>query len=230
MIQLSLPVESLGSYILKILTTHVPVGKEYCEHDFCVVLRKSLERLTYCFRHIHRKYYSENNKVVFNHFNSDHMATLLYFLSNTVWQENNDEALATRLFYLNKIMHGIDLFYSVNMPDIFMLVHPLGTILGKASYQNFLVVYQNVTVGAEDVLYPRFEEGVILYAKSSILGDCNIGKNVIFGANSFLMNIDVPDDTVVLGQYPQHRMIKNRHSVLLNFFERDRCKTDSIVV
>jgi len=59
-------------------------------------------------------------------------------------------------------MHGIDLFYSVPMPDVFMLVHPVGTVIGKANFSNYLVVYQNCTIGADTDVYPNFGEGIVL--------------------------------------------------------------------
>lgn len=214
--EMSLSTENLKSYVLNLLTTHFPDGYKV-NYSIDFVFSTALERIEYNFSHIRRKYYFESNKVVFNHLNSDHMATLLYFLANTIWREVNDTELPTRLFYLNKIMHGIDLYYSVPMPNIFMLVHPIGTILGKASYEDYLVIYQNVTVGADTDIYPRFGKEVILYSRSSVLGDCNIGNNVILAANSFLINTAVSDNTVVVGQFPNHKLIQNHNSV------RSRC-------
>ena len=63
------------------------------------------------------------------------MATFLWFLGNTIWKETGDEDLPTRLFYINKIMHSLDLFYTVQMPDMFLLIHPVGTIIGRARLQ-----------------------------------------------------------------------------------------------
>ncbi len=36
----------------------------------------------------------------------------------------------------------------------------------------------------------------------TILGDCNIGNNVIFAANSFVLDIDVPSNSIVYGRHP----------------------------
>ena len=49
-----------------------------------------------------------------------------------------------RLSYLNKITH-LDLFYTVRMPEVFLLVHPVGSVIGRI-LQKFLAVYQNCTV------------------------------------------------------------------------------------
>ena len=174
----------------------------------------ALQRVEKCLGSIHRKYYFYNGVLKFNHLNSDHFATLLYFLGNTIWRELEDDDLPTRLFYLNKIMHGIDLYFTVPMPDIFFLVHPVGTVLGNANYKNYLVVYQNVTVGASrSNIYPTFSEGTVLYSKSSIIGICNLGKNVVLAANTFLLDTNVSDNTIVSGSYPNNKFSKNSLSV-----------------
>ena len=142
----------------------------------------------------------------------------LYYLSNSIWKDTQDDILPSKLFYLNKIMHGLDLFYSVSMPDIFLLVHPVGSVLGNASYSNYFICYQNCTVGS-DIDYPLFDEGVVLYAHASVIGKCNIGKNVRLGAYSFVINTDIPDNVTVLGQYPNHKIIPATHTVLSDFFK-----------
>ena len=102
-------------------------------------------------------------------------------------------------------MHGIDLFCSVAMPDIFMLLHPVGCIIGHASFKNYLMIYQNCSVGATDSVYPILGEGVVLYSKSSVLGSSKVGDNVVIGANALLVNSSVSDDTIIVGQKPNLR-------------------------
>lgn len=204
----SLTPDQLELYVTRLLENHLPDGAAPT-YALRPLIDRTLERVEHCFSRIHRKYYQDEGETVFDHLNGDHAATFLYLLSNTAWHEANDDRLPTKLFYLNKIMHGLDLFYSVQMPDVFLLVHPLGAVLGKATYSDYLVVYQSATVGADAGTYPRFGEGVILYSSSSVIGDCEVGSNVVFGANSMVVNAEVPNDTVVVGQYPSHRFIPN---------------------
>ncbi len=214
--QPSLPLPELERYVMRLVANHLPDGAAIPAAS-SKYFALAFERVAHCFSHIHRKYYEKDGASVFDHLNSDHMASLLYFFANTVWRETKDEGLPTRLFYLNKIMHGLDLFYSVKMPDIFMLVHPLGTILGNAAYSDYLVVYQNVTVGAVTTIYPRFGEGTILYSRAGVIGACESGENVVFAANSFIVDEKISKDTVVVGQYPAHRLVPSRQTV------RERC-------
>jgi serine O-acetyltransferase len=216
MMRVSMGAAELDGYITRLLAGHLPDGVAP-RLPLRRSIERALERVEHCFGRIHRKYYTEPAGTVFDHLNADHMASFLWFLGNMVWRDHGDAELPTRLFYLNKIMHGIDLFYSVEMPDVFLLVHPVGTVLGRAQYSDYLVVYQNCTVGADGASYPSFGEEVILYSRTSVLGSCTVGRNVVFAANSFIVNTDVPDDTTVVGQYPAQRLLPNAVGV------RERC-------
>ena len=222
--QTTLPRPDLEAYVLRLLANHLPDGYVRLEGVPSQAFARALDRVEHCFTHIHRKYYNDGTTLRLDHLNNDHMATLLYFFANTVWRDGGDIALPTRLFYLNKILHGIDLFYSVALPDIFMLVHPVGTVLGNARYQDYFVVYQNCTVGAVTTVYPSFGLGTILYSRSSVLGDCKLGDDVVMAANATIIDSNVPSATVVIGQPPHNRFISNTQTV------RGRCFDPPIVV
>lgn len=214
--EFSLAPAELEQYVMRLVAHHLPDGyKPDAAHTR--LFTQSLARVEGCFARIERKYYRRGNAAVFDHLNGDHMATLLYFFANTVWRQSGDVELPTRLFYLNKILHGLDLFYSVSLPDVFMLVHPVGTVLGHARYQDFLVVYQNCTVGAVAEIYPQFGVGTILYSRTSVLGNCRLGDDVVLAANAMIVDLEVPSSTTVTGQYPAQRFSPNTESV------RDRC-------
>ena len=127
--------------------------------------------------------------------------------------------IPTKLFSLNKALHGLDLFYSVRMPEVFLLVHPVGTVIGNADYRDYLVVYQNCTIGSEGGHYPHLGEGVVLNSRVSVIGDCTIGDNVVFGANSFILSTQIPSDSIVVGQYPAHRILPAGRPVRARFFD-----------
>lgn len=218
MMQLSLPADQLSSYIRRLLQNHFPDGVAqdgWSERAFS----HALARCEHCFSHIRRKYYFENGSTAFNHLNADHMASFLYLLGNSVWRESGDGPLATKLSYLNKVMHGLDLFYSVKLPEVFLLVHPVGTVLGNASYGDYLVVYQNCTVGAVGRDYPEFGIGTILYSRSSVLGKCRIGNDVVLAANSAVVSTDISANSVVLGLHPANRILANAEPVRVRCFD-----------
>lgn len=181
----------------------------------CAEARRRVER---CFQHIRRKYYFDGANTIFNHLHGDHYASYLYYLSNTAHRAGDAE-LAQQLFLLNKALHGADLFYAVDLPDIFLLVHPVGTVLGNARYADYFVAYQNCGVGSlEDGIYPTFAGENVLFARSSVLGNSTIGRNVVVGANTFVLNTDVASNHTVVGSYPQLRTFPHAGSVIERLF------------
>ena len=143
------------------------------------------------------KYFLTSNEIKFNPLNSDHMAMFLYLLSRKIITKIGDLEIADSVSYLNKIMHGIDVWHSVELPKNFIFIHPVGTILGRASYSDFIAVYQGVTVGSSNSNYPIFYGPVILYSNVSILGNCQIGQNSIIGANTLLIDKIIPPNSNV---------------------------------
>jgi len=213
----SLSSTEFADYVSRLLDSHFPDGQPVAAH-VTAHLDASLERTRIAFSNIHRKYYNDNGRVEFSHLNSDHMSAFLYLLGNTIYRAGGDIAVATKLFYLNKVMNGLDLYFSVSLPETFLLVHPVGSVIGNATYGDYLTIYQGCTVGADKGVYPTFGEGTILYSGVSVLGHTTVGDNVVFAANSFVINSEVPGNSVVTGQYPNHEVKPTSRSVQQRMF------------
>lgn len=214
----SLDPTALTSYVETLLRTHFPDGLE-SPSPLRPIVDEALARLEHSFSRIHRKYYAMDGAVRFDHLNGDHLSMFLYLLANSCWTTTGETTTPTKLFSLNKLLHGLDLYFSVTLPEVFLLVHPVGTVIGNAEYRDYLVVYQNCTIGSEAGRYPRFGEGVVLNSRVSVIGDCTVGDNVVFGANAFIVGTDVPSDSIVVGQYPAHRVLPAGRSVRERFFD-----------
>ncbi|NHZ99222.1 hypothetical protein [Massilia sp. CCM 8734] len=159
----------------------------------------------------------------FNHFNSSQYCQYLYFLSNTIWRaDRGEEALgvATRLFLLNKALNGIDLFYEIAMPDVFFIGHSVGIVLAKATYGNYLVLYQNCTVGKNHGVAPVLGDGVILYPNSAIIGRCRIGANTAVSQGTGVINRDTPGECMVFAGMAGELTIKAAKRPLIDDFFR----------
>lgn len=146
----------------------------------------------------------------------------LYYLSNTAYR-HGDFQLADSLYYLNKIMHGVDWFYEVELPDVFGAEHPVGSVLGRAEYGSRLFVHQNTTIGSSIGKFPQIAENVVLCANSCVLGKCRIGKYVIISAGTTIVNRDVPDHSIAfpdgtIRRFPQSEM-RRKIAVLSDFNE-----------
>lgn len=104
-------------------------------------------------------------------------------------------------------MHAVDLFYAIELPQIWSAEHPLGTVMGRAKYSNGFFFYQGCTVGGTkdkegNIYYPVIEENVRMYSNSSILGNCHVGKDAQIGAGAIVKNQDIPEGSIVFGQSP----------------------------
>ncbi len=215
---LSLESPALIAYVAQQLDSFYPDG-QHTISGLTRIMPTVIQRMDHCFSHIHKKYYLENGQARFHHLNSDHYAMFLYFVANEAWRQGFTP-LAEKAFLLNKALHGLDAFYSIALPEVFLFVHPVGTVLGNATYTDFLVVYQNVTVGTDvGGIYPTFGSACVLYSKCSVIGACNIGNNVSIAAHSFVRNLEVSSDTVVVGLYPAHQMKMNHRNNRHDFFE-----------
>lgn len=99
---------------------------------------------------------------------------------------------------------GCDLFYEVDLPEHLMLVHPIGTVLGRATYADYLAVYQNVGVGSDlDGNRPVFKGPCVMFPGSKVLGRTVIGANVFIQANVVVQNCVIPDNSLVYGHSPE---------------------------
>lgn len=132
----------------------------------------------------------------------------LYRLSHAIFKNGGATIPkeADQIYYLNKIMHSNDWFYAIDLPVHFLCEHPLGSVLGRANYGDYLFIYQGTTIGGNrrngKLKYPILGNNVILFANSTILGDSNIGNNVIISSDTYIINERIPDNSVVFGRSP----------------------------
>lgn len=172
------------------------------ELTIAAAIPEALRQTKTCFQSCNNKYYTNEDGVVqFNPYHSGQYTAFLYFLSRALIS-NDHASLADRAYYLNRMLNGLDLFYQVEMPPVFMLDHPLGSILGRASYGNYFVFNQQCTVGGNHDIYPKLGEYVTLFAGATVIGNSTIGNNVYIAAGAYVKDEDIPDNTLVFGRSP----------------------------
>jgi serine O-acetyltransferase len=216
--RLSIPAGEIAGYLARQLSNFFPDG-ELTAADCGRSVDGALERLEHCLGRVKDKYLPQGVQPYFNHRHTDHYAMLLYLVGNTAMRLGEPAALCEKTYALNKALHAIDAFYEIELPEVFFFQHPVGTVLGRAHYGNFFVVYQRCTVGAKDRVYPTIGEGVVMYGGSAIIGDCTVGRNVWLGAGTVVMGEDIPDDSAVFAQSP-HLVVKSTsRSVFDSFFQ-----------
>ena len=161
----------------------------------------AIHRCEYCFSQTNNKYYHKSGFTYFNPFHSGQYSIFLYFLSNEIFShEVRCATLADRLYYLNKSLNGIDLFYEVSMPEIFFLDHPIGAVIGRGAFEDGFSFTQNCTIGNNHGIYPTLGKNVKMMSGSKILGNCKIGDDVIISANTYVKDVDIPSLSIVFNK------------------------------
>lgn len=164
-------------------------------------IKRVMQRVEKCFDGTTNKYYHRDGEVYFNPFHSGQYCIYLYWFSRTIFEAGNS-FLADKIYYLNKIMHGCDMFYEVELPEVFMLDHPVGSVIGRGMFGEGFEFGQNCTIGNNKGIYPVIGKHVELCANASIIGNCHIGDNVTLGAYACVKDQDVPANSIVFGQSP----------------------------
>jgi serine O-acetyltransferase len=201
-LKVSLAIGDLVSYVSTQIENFFPDRRQMNSGVLRVSVLDALALYEHCCAGLTRKYFSDGKHALFDHINSDQYAMFLYLLSRTSLAKGAED-IAARVYYLNKILHSLDIYYTVELPEKFMFSHCVGTVLGKAVYGNYFRVAQNCTVGNEDSLYPVFGEEVALYKGSTVAGAARIGNNVQVSAHTFIRGQEVPDNVIVFGSSPE---------------------------
>lgn len=167
-------------------------------------------RCGHCFRHTHYKAYRDAGEPRFNAFHTGQYSIFLYFLSHSLGKMAAvPRSLPERVYALNKALHGMELYFEVEMPAIFMTDHPVGSVIGRGTFGDYFSFTQNCTVGNNRNRYPAFGRNVHLHAGAKVLGDSRVGSNVVFAANACVIDAEIPDCSLVFGSSP-NLIIKSR--------------------
>lgn len=194
---ISLKYSEFKDYVLRQMDCFFPDKGVINHQEFDKAFTIAIDRTEFCFQHIAIKAYCNDGVTYLDHLHANQYGAFLWFLSNTVWLETKNERVANKLYCLNRALNSFSCSYEAKLPDIFLLLHIVGTVLGKAEYSDFFVAAHGCTVGAHRGIYPRIGKGVAMLPHSSIIGACSIGDRVSLGANSTVYERDVPDDTAV---------------------------------
>jgi len=197
LIQLSLPKQLLGKYISAQLNSFFPDENKVSPDDFSRELDIAIDRTDYCFRHVSHERYNKKGQTILNHLYGDQYLVFLWLLSNTIWKEQGHHFIATKLYYLNRALHGFDCMYDTGLPDIFLIFHGSGTMLGKAVYKNYFIAFQGCTVGAHKGHYPVFGKGVTLTSHSSVIGNSVIGDNTSISIHTCIFERNISSNAIV---------------------------------
>jgi len=160
-----------------------------------------LNKLEYCFSYVKNKYYRRGEQVFFNPLHVGQWTMFLYYMGNVI-SKRGERDLCDKLYGISKVISSADIFYEINMPDIWFFDHPQGAVMGRANYDDFFSFGQGCTVGNNKGVFPIFGKHVSMFSDSKVLGACRIGDHVIFAANAYVLDTDIPSYSIVFGQSP----------------------------
>lgn len=205
--RLSLGHKQLASYVSNQFNNFFPDQIIKVDATLLTIVDHALASVQFMCGHVNNKYYFDGKHEIFNHRNADQYCIFLYWFSRIAFDDHGRIDLAEKGYLLNKFLHGIDIFYEVKMPPIFAVVHPLGTVLGRASYDDFLLVYQRCGVGSNRGSQPRLGRHLTLHPGSTVLGDSHIGNFCSVGAESLLIDKELPSNTTYVGRPGRFRLL-----------------------
>ncbi len=206
-VKASLNSQQLAELAAAQLNNYFPDGLQVSAGDLEAATTAALPRLEHCFAAVNNRYFFDGQSAVFDHLHGDQYAMWLYFLANSLHRTGGDARICAKLFLLNKALHGCDIYYEVTLPDIFLLVHPLGTVLGRGNYSDYFVAYQRCGVGSNHDIYPSFGKYVTLRPGAAVLGNSTIGENCQIASDALLIDRDLPDNSVYFGN-PKNAFVK----------------------
>lgn len=184
-------------------------------------IENAWNRCRYCFDHVNNPRFNAGGVQLYH---TVQYSMFLYFLANEIFEscikgknDNMDaQNICDKLQMVNMSLSGADIFYEHRMPDIFLMAHTSGAVITpRAQIGNYFMFMQGCNVGFSKGYAPVIGEGVIMWGNSKIIGNCHVGNHVMFGANSYIKDMDVPDNSIVFGQYPNVIIKENREDMVL---------------
>ena len=216
--QLSLSRTDLALYVRKQFENLFPDEADLTDLPHLVDL--ALGRVEHCFSGVRLKGFSDAGQPHFSHRHSDQYAIFLYYLANSTFREKPGHPIADKAYTLNKALHALDAYYEVQLPDVFAVQHPVGTVLGRATYSDFFICYHNCTVGANlDHDYPSFGRGVVMYGGSRVIGRTSVGDNTFVSTGAIVIDGGTLEGNSVLhGIYPKAGRSQTDRDVIHDIF------------
>ena len=209
----SLSADALAQLAARQINSMFPDGDDVAASDLTAAVSLALARLEHCFTRVDNKYFFDGVQAVFDHLHGDQYAMWLYLLSNQLFRDGAPVTWCKKLFLLNKALHGCDVFHEVELPSVFLFVHPLGTVLGRGRYSDYFIAYQRVGVGSNRDIYPTLGAHLTLRPGSAVLGNCTVGDHCSIAAESLLLDRDLPAHSVYIGN-PRDHLIRTQSTAL----------------
>jgi len=103
-----------------------------------------------------------------------------------------------------RFLTGIEIHPGAKIGKGFFIDHGMGVVIGETSeIGDYCIMFHNVTLGGTGKTagkrHPTIGNNVLIGTGSILLGPIKVGDNVKIGANTFIINCDVPSNCTVVG-------------------------------
>ena len=173
------------------------------------------------------KYYTSSDglRAQFSATHYSSHALILYQLARECFLGGRKD-LADKVYFLNIATTATDLFYEIDLPLRTGCDHPLGSVIGRASFSraSSLFFYQQNLIGGNfadngETVYPKIEGDLYMFPRSSLIGDVKIEGVVILGNSTYVKDAGSLRDVVVFGVSPDLTLKSlNNDSRLIHHF------------
>lgn len=128
-------------------------------------------------KNFHRGGYGKKLATLF--FNPNFHSVCLYRLSHLFYQMHLS-IISKIIWYINRLLFHVDIDYRANLAGGFVLVHGLGTVIGRSVIsKGKLTVYQHVTIGGGNGKPCRVDPDGVERGMPLFLGDTKIYTGAI---------------------------------------------------
>lgn len=200
-LDLAIPPERIGALVARQLSNLFEFDAECEAAPLALAVSGALDDVSVCFRPARNKYFSRGGRPWFDPFHSGQNTIFLYFVSRRL-AKAGEIGLADRCYYLNKALNAVDLYHAVEMPAVFGLDHPVGSVIGRAAIGAGFFFCQNCTVGSSRGVFPVIGREVTLFANATVIGASTIGDRSILGAGTLVIDQEIPPLSIVTGRSP----------------------------
>ncbi len=112
--------------------------------------------------------------------------------------------LARLISQITRFLTGIEIHPGAKIGKSLFIDHGIGIVIGEtAEIGNNCIMFHNITLGGtgkhKDKRHPTIGDNVLIGSAATLLGPIKIGNNVKIGAETLIINHDVPDNCTVVG-------------------------------
>jgi serine O-acetyltransferase len=131
--------------------------------------------------------------------NCNELAVFLFRLGRTL-HENKQEELKPQIHWLLKELCACELYFNNEIGEGFYVVHGEGTVIGSRNkIGKGFIIHQGCTIGHKKNGVGSgntIGNNVTMYCNASIIGELNIGNNVVIGGH-VMVTTHVPDNKLI---------------------------------